>query len=240
MLSPAIITLPWRPDAAEHYFAPLSALPWAMLLHSGFADHPHNRFDILVAAPRATLLTRGEQTWVDDGETVVVSAEDPLQLLQQQLDRQPFTPQPHDDLPFLGGALGLFGYDLGRRFERLPSHAQADIALADMAVRVYPRRQDITGYELADGRTLNLLAEGRLVNLASGNGHPAEIMDTSFSVQALALEYLLHHASELGKQVYDIPEEIDREVSRLKLHGAGLRIDTLTPEQEAYLSGWQV
>ena len=53
-----------------------------MLLHSGFADHPHNRFDILVAAPRATLLTRGEQTWVDDGETVVVSAEDPLQLLQ--------------------------------------------------------------------------------------------------------------------------------------------------------------
>ena len=74
MLSPAIITLPWRPDAAEHYFAPLSALPWAMLLHSGFADHPHNRFDILVAAPRATLLTRGEQTWVDDGETVVVSS----------------------------------------------------------------------------------------------------------------------------------------------------------------------
>ena len=137
MLSPAIITLPWRPDAAEHYFAPLSALPWAMLLHSGFADHPHNRFDILVAAPRATLLTRGEQTWVDDGETVVVSAEDPLQLLQQQLDRQPFTPQPHDDLPFLGGALGLFGYDLGRRFERLPSHAQADIALADMAVGIY-------------------------------------------------------------------------------------------------------
>ncbi len=66
-----------------------------------------------------------------------VSAEDPLQLLQQQLDRQPFTPQPHDDLPFLGGALGLFGYDLGRRFERLPSHAQADIALADMAVGIY-------------------------------------------------------------------------------------------------------
>ncbi len=64
-------------------------------------------------------------------------AEDPLQLLQQQLDRQPFTPQPHDDLPLLGGALGLFGYDLGRRFERLPSHAQADIALADMAVGIY-------------------------------------------------------------------------------------------------------
>ncbi len=73
MLSPAIITLPWRPDAAEHYFAPLSALPWAMLLHSGFADHPHNRFDILVAAPRATLLTRDEQTWSTTAKPLSVS-----------------------------------------------------------------------------------------------------------------------------------------------------------------------
>lgn len=62
MLSPAIITLPRRPDAAERYFAPLSATPWAMLLHSGFADHPYSRFDIIVAEPRATLVTRGEQT----------------------------------------------------------------------------------------------------------------------------------------------------------------------------------
>ena len=67
MLSPAIITLPWRPDAAERYFAPLSATPWAMLLHSGFADHPYSRFDIIVAEPRTTLVTRGEQTCVCDG-----------------------------------------------------------------------------------------------------------------------------------------------------------------------------
>lgn len=137
MLSPAIITLPWRPDAAEHYFAPLSATPWAMLLHSGFADHPHNRFDILVAAPRTTLVTRGEQTRVNDGENEFASQDDPLQLLQQQLDRCQLAPQAHAELPFLGGALGLFGYDLGRRFERLPSQAQADIALPDMAVGIY-------------------------------------------------------------------------------------------------------
>ncbi|MBN0948734.1 hypothetical protein JTL57_34750, partial [Pseudomonas aeruginosa] len=101
---------------------------------------------------------------------VVVSAEDPLQLLQQQLDRQPFTPQPHDDLPFLGGALGLFGYDLSRRFERLPSHAQADIALADMAVGIYDwalivdhQRQQISllSYDDPQRRFQWLLAQSR-------------------------------------------------------------------------------
>lgn len=112
--------------------------------------------------------------------------------------------------------------------------------LEKMAVRVYKRRNDIVGYEMPDGRVLNLLAEGRLVNLASGNGHPAEIMDTSFSVQALSLEYMLKHGAGLGKQVYEVPQEIDDEVSRLKLNGAGLKIDTLTPEQEAYLSGYTV
>ena len=112
--------------------------------------------------------------------------------------------------------------------------------LEAMAVRTFKRRNDIVGYELPDGRVLNLLAEGRLVNLASGNGHPAEIMDTSFSVQALALEYLVKHAAGLSRQVYEIPQEIDREVSRLKLRGAGLNIDTLTPEQEAYMAGWKV
>lgn len=137
MLSPAIITLPWRPDATERYFAPLSAAPWAMLLHSGFADHPYSRFDIIVAEPRATLVTRGEQTWVNDDEGEFVSQDDPLQLLQQQLDRCQLTPQADKNLPFLGGALGLFGYDLGRHFERLPTQAQADIALPEMAVGIY-------------------------------------------------------------------------------------------------------
>ena len=112
--------------------------------------------------------------------------------------------------------------------------------LAALAVRVYPRRAEITGYELADGRTLNLLAEGRLVNLASGNGHPAEIMDTSFAIQSLSLEYLAWHGRSLRPDLYEVPEDIDAEVSRLKLAGQGMTIDALTPAQEAYLSGWEV
>lgn len=133
-LSPNVISLPWRPDAAEHYFAPLNAQPWAMLLHSGHADHPHNRFDILVAAPLMTIITRGETTTINDKDE---HSGDPLQLLQQALDKCNLHCEPNPDLPFQGGAMGLFGYDLGRRFERLPSHAAQDIALADMAIGIY-------------------------------------------------------------------------------------------------------
>ena len=112
--------------------------------------------------------------------------------------------------------------------------------LDNMAVRVYKRRNDIMGYELPDGRTLNLLAEGRLVNLASGNGHPAEIMDTSFAIQALAMEYMAKNGRGLNRQVYEVPKEIDDEVSRIKLAGCGMEIDRLTPEQEAYMNGFEV
>ena len=112
--------------------------------------------------------------------------------------------------------------------------------LENMAVRVYKRRNDIMGYELPDGRTLNLLAEGRLVNLASGNGHPAAIMDTSFAIQALAMEYMAKNGRGLNRQVYEVPKEIDDEVSRIKLAGCGMEIDRLTPEQEAYMNGFEV
>ncbi|MFW3570078.1 aminodeoxychorismate synthase component 1 [Kosakonia cowanii] len=132
-LTPAQLTLPWRRDAAEFYFAPLSAQPWAMLLHSGHADHPHNRFDILVAHPLTTLTTQGDITY-QDGRA---SQGDPLKLLQQALDACGLHAEPANDLPFQGGALGLFGYDLGRRFEKLPSLAAQDIAVADMAVGIY-------------------------------------------------------------------------------------------------------
>ena len=110
-------------------------------------------------------------------------------------------------------------------------------ALEKAAVRSFPRRQDIVGYEMPDGRVLNLLAEGRLVNLASGNGHPAEIMDMSFAIQALAVEYILKEGRRLPHRVWEVPKEIDDEVSRLKLHGIGMEVDTLTPAQIAYLSG---
>ncbi|ALR77043.1 aminodeoxychorismate synthase component 1 [[Enterobacter] lignolyticus] len=137
MLSPSVITLPWRADAAERYFTPLHATPWAMLLHSGNARHPHNRFDILVADPVMTLTTCGEITTLDSGGSTRTSTDDPLLLLQQALDDCGIRPAASDDLPFQGGALGLFGYDLGRRFETLPTIAQADIAAPDMAIGIY-------------------------------------------------------------------------------------------------------
>ncbi|MBE6954838.1 MAG: adenosylhomocysteinase [Ruminococcaceae bacterium] len=112
--------------------------------------------------------------------------------------------------------------------------------LEAMAVRVYKRRDEIMGYELPDGRTLNLLAEGRLVNLASGNGHPAEIMDMSFAIQSLSLEYLLKNGKNLQKAVYEVPQSIDDAVSRVKLDAMRLKIDKLTEAQEKYLCGWEV
>ena len=110
------------------------------------------------------------------------------------------------------------------------------VALTEDAVRVFERKPNIMGYEMPDGRVLNLLAEGRLVNLAAGNGHPAEIMDMSFAIQAKSLEFLLKNRDALSPRVYRVPEEIDREVASLKLLGMGLAIDTLSEEQKAYLA----
>ena len=92
------------------------------------------------------------------------------------------------------------------------------------------------GYRMPDGRILNLMAEGRLVNLAAGNGHPAEIMDMSFAIQAKSLEYLVKHAGELEKKVYQVPKEIDREVAEIKLASLGGSLDILSDEQKAYLA----
>ena len=115
-----------------------------------------------------------------------------------------------------------------------------EVQLRAMASRIYQRRAEIMGYELPDGRTLNLLAEGRLVNLASGNGHPAEIMDMSFAIQSLSLEYLAQHGKGLEKAVYDVSQRIDDAVSRVKLEAMGLHVDRLTEAQEKYLCGWEV
>lgn len=138
MLHPSTMTLPWRQDAAEYYFAPLSASPWAMMLHSGYANHPHSRYDIVVAEPRITLVTRGKTTEISHADgTVTTSKDDPLALLHDALASCAFNEAAIPDLPFIGGAVGLFGYDLGRRFENLPQLAQADINVPDMAVGVY-------------------------------------------------------------------------------------------------------
>ena len=138
MLHPSTMTLPWRQDAAEYYFAPLSASPWAMMLHSGYANHPHSRYDIVVAEPRITLVTRGKTTEISHADgTVTTSQDDPLALLHGALASCAFNEAAIPDLPFTGGAVGLFGYDLGRRFENLPQLAQADINVPDMAVGIY-------------------------------------------------------------------------------------------------------
>ncbi|HOV42557.1 MAG TPA: adenosylhomocysteinase, partial [Syntrophothermus lipocalidus] len=95
-------------------------------------------------------------------------------------------------------------------------------------------------YLLPDGRRLYLLAEGRLVNLAAGDGHPAEVMDLSFSLQALSLLYMLDNQERLLPRVYNVPEEIDRKVAELRLRSLGVEIDRLTQEQERYLASWQL
>ncbi len=112
-------------------------------------------------------------------------------------------------------------------------------ALRELAESSQLRRENIVGYTLPNGKTLNVLAEGRLVNLAAGNGHPAEIMDMSFAVQALAAEWLTKQTG-LEKKVYAVPDAIDDEIGRAKLAALGLSIDSLTEEQEKYLTSWSV
>ncbi|MDR0292681.1 MAG: adenosylhomocysteinase [Oscillospiraceae bacterium] len=107
--------------------------------------------------------------------------------------------------------------------------------LRDNAVEAIPRRDGIMAYKQADGRFLNVIAEGRLCNLAAGNGHPVEIMDMSFSVQALALEHMLKHGPGLAPGVYPVPREIDARVSELKLLSMGMTIDKLTEAQMKYM-----
>ena len=110
------------------------------------------------------------------------------------------------------------------------------VALEKAAVRVWERKPNIVGYEMADGRVLNLLAEGRLVNLAAGNGHPAEIMDMSFALQAKCLEYMAKEGRSLKAGVYQVPREIDMAVAAMKLEAMGSKIDVLSDKQREYLN----
>ena len=101
-------------------------------------------------------------------------------------------------------------------------------------------RKFVDGYVMKDGRTIYLLADGRLINLAAAEGHPACVMDMSFSVQALATEYIKNNRGTLKNRVYDVPHEMDEWIARLKLKSMGISIDTLTEEQEKYLASWDV
>jgi len=111
-------------------------------------------------------------------------------------------------------------------------------ALDDLAVRRRVLRDNLEEYELADGRRILVVAEGRLVNLGAAEGHPADVMDLSFADQALAAEWLVMNQDELGPEVYTLPDDLDHEVARLKLEAMGASLDSLTEEQERYLASW--
>ncbi|MEN8235701.1 MAG: adenosylhomocysteinase [Actinomycetota bacterium] len=113
------------------------------------------------------------------------------------------------------------------------------VGLDDMAVAKREIRDNLEEYELADGRRIVVVAEGRLVNLAAAEGHPADVMDMSFADQALAAEWLVENAADLPPNVYTLPRELDEEVARLKLEAMGASLETLTDEQAKYLESWE-
>lgn len=115
--------------------------------------------------------------------------------------------------------------------------------LREIAVEAFPARNNIMGYKLANGKTVFVIAEGRLVNLAAGDGHPAEIMDMSFAIQALSAEYIAKNSAAIkagSSMVVNVPKEIDRRVALRKIESWNIHIDKLTPEQEKYLGSWEV
>ena len=186
------------------------------------------------------------------GANVVVCEVDPFKALDATMEN--FKVMSMDEAARIGDifvtATGCKDVIVKRHFEVMKNNAvlcnsghfdcEVDVAaLRSMAAETFPRRQNIEGFRLPDGRTLNVLAEGRLVNLAGGNGHPAEIMDMSFAVQALSLEWLAKHREGLEKKVYIVPAEIADQIARVKLAAMGLTIDTLTEDQKAYLAGWE-
>ena len=122
-------------------------------------------------------------------------------------------------------------------------HFNVEINLSELealSVKVEERRANIMGYTLENGNTLNVLAEGRLVNLAAGDGHPAEIMDMSFAIQAMSVMHIAKNHGKFDKMINDVPEEIDKAMAERLLHFNGLSIDTLSAEQEAYINSWNV
>ena len=182
------------------------------------------------------------------GAVVVVTEIDPIKALEATMDG--FSVMPMDEAAKIGDLfVTLTGCKDVIRREHLEvmkdgvllsnsGHFDVEIdkvALSQMAVEEWDRKPNIRGYRMADGRILNLLAEGRLVNLAAGNGHPAEIMDMSFAIQAKGLEYLAKNRGKLQNKVYAVPAEIDREVAEIKLRSNGIKIDYLSEEQKAYL-----
>ena len=186
------------------------------------------------------------------GANVVVTEVDPLRALEAVMDG--FRVMPMLEAARIGDILVTSTGDINvidrQHFEVMKDgailansgHFNVEInigALEEMAVEKRRVRENVHQYVLPDGRQLNLLGEGRLVNLACAEGHPSAVMDMSFANQALSVEYLAKRGGELDKKVYPVPEELDKEIARLKLKALGVEIDRLTSEQEEYLRSWK-
>jgi adenosylhomocysteinase len=185
------------------------------------------------------------------GAHVIVTEVDPLRALEALMDG--FEVLSTEKAAEVGDIFCTATGDkhvLARRhFERMKDgailantgHFNVEIeipALQDLATETRVARPFVEEFLLGDGRRIYLVAEGRLVNLSAAEGHPASVMDMSFANQALSAEFVVEHADELEPKVYVVPEEIDREIARLKLEAEGVEIDTLTEEQAKYLASW--
>ena len=186
------------------------------------------------------------------GANVIVTEIDPLPALEAVMDG--FRLMPMAEAARIGDIFVTVTGDLNvidrHHFEVMKNgaiiansgHFNVEInipALEAMASEKRLVRPFVEQYYLPDGRTLNLLGEGRLINLAAAEGHPASVMDMSFANQALSLEYMVQNVEKFEKKVYSVPGEIDREIARLKLAAMGITIDNLTAEQTAYLNSWE-
>ncbi len=186
------------------------------------------------------------------GARVIVTEVDPVRALEAAMDG--FLVMPMEEAAKIGDVFvtvtGNKNVIDKHHFEAMKDgaivansgHFNVEInipALKEMAKEVKEVRPFVKEYVLVDGRSIYLLADGRLVNLSAAEGHPASVMDMSFANQALSAEYLLHHSKEIGNIVIDVPEHIDKEIAKLKLDTMGIKIDELTDEQKEYLMGWK-
>ncbi len=186
------------------------------------------------------------------GANVIVTEVDPLRALEAVMDG--YRVMPMQEAAQIGDIFCTLTGDINvldrHHFEIMKDgaiisnsgHFNVEInipALEEMAQEKKLVRPFVDQYILPDGRQLHLLGEGRLINLASAEGHPASVMDMSFANQALAAEYMVRNAESLTNQVYGVPKEVDEEIARLKLEAMGVHLDVLTEEQVKYLSSWE-
>ena len=183
------------------------------------------------------------------GGNVIVTEVDPIKAIEAVFDG--FRVMPMDEAAKIGDIFLTLTGDKDvirdRHFADMKDgaimansgHFDVEINIPELEGRSVSRRrvrENIEEFKQKDGRKLYLLAEGRLVNLAAGDGHPAEIMDLSFAVQFFSALHLLHHHQEMKPEVYLMPEEINTKIAEIKLASLGIAIDELTPEQKQYLS----